>query len=258
MPLEQDQYLEPEPVYSPEYMHRTTPVSSRLAKKEQKKLARQTIIFSTIAIVLFFLFIFVIMPGAVRLAGSIVGSNLGGQPEDVIPPVAPTVSAPPDATPSAQIKVTGFAEKQSEAVLVLNNQEYSREQVNEEGAFEFEIPLEEGENTLAFYAVDAAGNESTTTRTYTVTADQTKPELTIESPTEGASIELQKNQLLSVKGSAGERAKVYLNDKLLFSKPDGSFSGSFQLQEGENKLLFRAVDLAGNQAEKTVTVNFRF
>lgn len=258
MPLEQDQYLEPEQLLTPEYMNRTGRVTSRLAKKEQKKLTRQTILFSGIALVLLLLFLFVIMPGAIRLAGNIVGTNLGGQPTDVIPPVAPTISAPPEATSDTRITIAGYSEKESEVVLVLNSREYAREPVDEDGAFEFTILLEEGEHTLAFYAVDAAGNESTTTRTYTVISDRTPPVIDVENPSDGATLELRQNQSLTVRGSAGERARVYLNDRLLFSQPDGSFTGTYQLEEGENMLSFKAIDLAGNEAEKTITVHFRF
>ncbi|HEX7017809.1 MAG TPA: hypothetical protein VF209_02795 [Patescibacteria group bacterium] len=238
-------------------MHNSSPVSSRLARKEQKKMTQQTIIFSAIAIFLFLLFIFVIVPGVIRLAGSIVGTNLGNSPEDTIPPVAPIISSPVSATNSAQINISGFAEKGSEAVLVLNSEEFSREKVSDEGSFEFEVPLQDGENTLAFYAVDEAGNESGTTKTYRVVADQEAPELVIESPQDGTEIISRTNQQLQIKGTAGEKAKVYVNDKLLFTKSDGSFSGSFQLQEGENKLLFKATDEAGNTTEKEITVRFR-
>lgn len=256
MPLDQDPYIESNR-YSDNYMSKTSQVSSRLARKEQKKLTQQTIIFSAIAIFLFLLFIFIIIPGVIRLAGSIVGSNLGKDPEDTIPPVAPTISAPVTATNSAQVKISGFAEKESEAVLVLNSEEFAREKVNEEGAFEFMVPLQDGENTLAFYAVDAAGNESGTTKTYKIVADQTAPELVIESPQDGTEIISRTNQQVQIKGSAGEEAKVSVNGKLLFTKSDGSFSGSYQLEEGDNKLLFIAVDDAGNTTEKEITVKFR-
>lgn len=256
MPLEQDQYSQSNPALET-YMNNSRPVSSRLAKKEQKKMTQQTIIFSAVAIFLFLLFIFIIIPGFIRLAGSIMGTNLGKDESDTIPPVAPTISAPVTATHSAEIKVSGFAEKGSEAVLVLNSEEFAREKVNDEGAFEFEVPLIDGENSLSFYAVDGAGNESGTTKTYKVVADQEAPELVVESPQDGTEITSRTNQQVQLKGTAGEKAKVYVNDKLLFTKADGTFSGSYQLNEGENKLLFKAIDEAGNESEKEIIVKFR-
>lgn len=213
--------------------------------------------FAAGAVFLFLLFVFIVIPGFVRLAGSIMGSNLGKDPDDIIPPVAPTISAPVTATNSASIKISGFAEKGSESVLVLNSEEFAREKVNDDGAFEFEIPLMDGENTLAFYAVDAAGNESGTTRTYKVVSDQIAPKLEIESPQDGTEIISRTNQQVQIKGTAGEEAKVSVNDKLLFTKSDGTFSGFYQLNEGDNVLHFKAVDDAGNTTETEITIKFR-
>jgi hypothetical protein len=243
--------------YAPEYMAKTKKVKSRLAQNQQEKLAKQTAILIGIAFFIVIAFMFAVIPGIIRLTGLFIDTGLPSDSDDVVPPRPPTISSPVEATFSATIVVSGFSEADSEVVAVLNSSELDRTVADGDGFFEIDISLQEEENKLRFYAIDAAGNESDTSRTYSIVYDAVAPTIELESPQDGQQFELRKNQTITVKGTTEANAKVYLNDRLIFARSDGSFSTTHQLQEGDNQLTFRAVDEAGNEREQAITVSFR-
>jgi len=235
----------------------TSNVSSRLARHEQKKLVRQTIILIGASVILLFAFLFVILPQSIRLIGFLTGSNTISDPTDTFPPQVPVLSAPPTATPSAQLNLDGYGEPASEVVLIVNAAEQSRHKIGDDGRFSAEVSLNEGENTISSYAIDANKNESTASKSWMVIKDSQPPKLEVSEPQPDQQIELRRNQQLSVKGMTDPNTKVYVNGRLAFTQADGQFSSSFQLQEGDNKLQFRVEDQAGNVTESEVNVKFR-
>lgn len=243
--------------YSPEFMAKTKKVKSRLAQNQKEKLAKQTAILIGVAFFILVAFIFAVIPGLIRLTSLFVDTGLPNDSDDVVPPRPPTISSPVEATFSATIAVSGFSEADSEVVAVLNGSELDRTTADNEGSFEIDISLQEDENKLRFYAIDAAGNESDTSRTYSIVYDAVAPTIELESPQDGQQFELRKNQTITIKGTTEANAKVYLNDRLIFARSDGSFSSTHQLQEGDNELKFRAVDEAGNEREQVISVSFR-
>jgi hypothetical protein len=251
------------PIYQPEQKEDTMPstqrVSSRMAKTEQKKLLKQTFWFGAGAVALLLIFVFMIIPGVIKLRNVILGGSDSLQLDnDAIPPQVPVFAAPPTATFSAQVKFAGYGEAESELVWSVNGQEAGKQKIPTTGEIDLEVSLTEGENLISAYAVDSAGNQSAATKTYKIVYDNQPPKIEISEPTDGQTIELRKNQLVTIKGITEELAKVYINGRLVSVKADGSFSTTYQLQEGENKLHFEAKDEAGNTTTKDITVNFKF
>lgn len=232
-------------------------VNSRLARHEQKKAMRQTIIYLGASVILIVAFIFVIMPGFLRLVASMGGSSLSDQNDDTIPPQIPFIAAPPQATSSAEIVISGYGEPESEVVFVLNGSEADRKTIDTEGNFEIELPLTEGENTIAAYSIDANKNESDVGRTYTVLMDNQAPEIEVSEPKPDQTIELRANQQLTVKGKTEPNARVMVNGRLAFADAEGNFSSTYQLSEGENKITIEAEDAAGNKGQTELMVTFR-
>lgn len=232
--------------------------SSRLAKKEEKKLLVQTVWFIVIGIAILLAFVFLIMPAAIRFFFQFLDSNKGLEVSDRIPPQVPILAAPLEATNSATVALNGYAEANSKVIFVLNGAEVSRVTASSEGTFAQDLRLETGENLLETYSADEAGNESAKSTTYKIFMDTEPVEIKIDEPVNGAQIEGRKNQTLNIKGSSKPNAKIYVNDRLNYGKPDGSFSVNYVLGEGENKIKLRVVDKAGNQAESELTVNFRY
>jgi uncharacterized protein YfaP (DUF2135 family) len=244
--------------YSQKSRRKSGRVTSRLVKREQKKMTQQTLMITGLSVVVVILFIFAVVPGLIKLTSLFLDSDsLNADPGDTIPPRVPSISAPAPATHSASIKVDGFGEPDSEVVLVLNGSEDERQSADADGKFNFEVFLNEDANSISFYAIDKSGNESNSSRVYEVTLDSTPPAIKIELPQDGQQFELRKNQSITVEGTTEPRAKVFLNGRLFFARSDGSFSTTYQLSEGDNELKVKAIDLAGNQSEQVVKVSFR-
>ncbi len=233
-------------------------VTSRLAQREQKKVMKQTMIIAGAAVVLFLLFLFVVLPQMVRFAANVLDGGSIGEPEDTIPPQVPIISSPVDATFSAQLPLKGVGEPKSQVVLLVNSQEMERVTIDDAGDFSLEVPLTVGENAITLYSVDEAENESVKSQTYSVILDTEDPVITVEQPQNGQTIELRKNQVTEVKGTTEPNAQVHINDRLTYANASGQFNYRYQLQEGENKLLIKAIDKAGNTADTELTVMFRF
>jgi hypothetical protein len=255
--MQQPQTYHDPVAYPTDTMAKTTQVSSRLAKREQQRLAKQTAILIGLGVIITIAFIFAVIPGLIRLTGGNGDAGLLGADEDKVAPRPPSISSPVTATHSATIKVSGFSEADSEVVLVLNGQEANRTTTASDGTFELDVSLGSNENDLAFFAIDKAGNESEASRSYAVTYDAEPPTIELESPQDGQQFELRKNQTITVKGKTEANAKVYLNGRLIFANSDGSFSTTYQLAEGDNELRIRAVDKAGNEREQVVVAKFR-
>ncbi|MBT3249960.1 MAG: hypothetical protein HN846_04745 [Candidatus Pacebacteria bacterium] len=232
---------------------------SRLSKKQQKKMVHQTVLIIVAAISLLAVFLFFIMPQFIRLADSFFnGTDEVNELRDQVPPQAPILAAPVSATNSASLPISGVGEAGSQVVLVVNGERLEDVEIDDQGEFEFSVLLTEGENALAVFSVDEAGNESVKTREYSVELDTLAPEIEIGSPEDGANIDLRKNQITTIKGTTEPQAKVFINDRLVYARADGSFSMSFKLEEGENKIKFRVQDRGGNTSEKEITAKFRF
>lgn len=243
--------------YTSEYMTKTQTVGSRRTKTESQKALRQSLLLLVISIILILAFIFVILPAVIRFAAR--GSDIVSSVKDDIPPQTPMISAPVTATFSATLKVSGFGEKDSDLIVLTNGNEVARQTISDDqGKFEVEIPLQDGDNSLVFYAVDKNGNESGTTKTYSILFDNVAPTIELETPIDGQQFELRKNQNMIVKGKTEADAKVYVNGRLTRANPEGIFSTSLLLNEGENTLALKAEDQAGNFTEKTIKVNFKF
>lgn len=230
--------------------------SSRLLKKEKKKLERQTFWFILLAVVMGVFFLFVILPQSVRLFTAFFGGPIEIDTADDIPPQIPLLSIPYSATPSATMQLAGFAEAESTLVVVHNGEEIDQLVVPEDGEFVLDLQFAEGAHTLSAYSIDAAGNESKLSREYDITIDSQDPEIELFNIKDEQKVELRQNQRLTIEGQTEAGAKVYLNDRLSLPDKDGFFSTLFFLKEGENELQFRAVDAAGNVGEKVVKVEF--
>lgn len=129
-------------------------------------------------------------------------------------------------------------------------------------------PLDLGqyESILHYYAEDPFGREET--KEITIKVDTVLPEIVVESPSE-ARITTNKNPF-PVYGRTtqlgvtkyGEEILEY--DKIIYingtqvpvSDEDGSFSYDLNLNQGENKVLIRAEDEAGNYLEREYSILF--
>lgn len=232
--------------------------SSRLTKREKSKIQKQTFYYLFWGVVILFLFIFFIMPNLIRLFFAIIDKDSPFVEKDTVPPQVPVLSSNPvEATFSASLNLKGFAEPNSRVIFLLNSAKSAEIIVSEEGQFEHELNLVDGENELSIFGVDEAGNESLKTRSYLIVRDSEAPILEIEEPKDGSVIELKKNRTTVIKGRTEPNAKVIINGRMVLADKEGIFSTNYYLGEGKNELEFEAIDQATNRTNKKIEVEFR-
>jgi len=122
--------------------------------------------------------------------------------------------------------------------LVVNG---TKATVNEQGDFEVDVLLQEGENILLFEATDPVGNVATSERR--VFLKTRPPALSLTSVKEG--MEVSEPSLL-VTGQTEVGASVRLNGRELAVDSRGGFQGLVSLIEGDNLIKAEVVDRAGN------------
>jgi len=231
-------------------------ITSRLTKRKKKELTKQSLVLIMISLVAILVFIFVILPNAVQIFFNLLDKGTNLAQLDNIPPQPPTIFAPPEATPSAKLSLSGFGEAKSIVYVIVNNQKQDQTTVNDNGQFSTIIELTEGKNTIKLYSVDDAGNESVN-KSYQIIKDTQKPNIKIGYPEDGTNFELKEEQVVNIQGETEPRAKVYINENLTYSNTQGLFSYRYRLDEGENKIKIKVVDLAGNEAEHELIIKYR-
>jgi hypothetical protein len=240
------------------FSYSSAPSSSRMIKKEKRKVLTQSILMILGAIITLLIFISVILPGFFGLIARIFDSPIGFIETDRLPPQAPIISAPVSATNSASLVVYGFAEPEGEVVFVLNNKNQDPTPTDDEGAFSYELILTEGPNRITAFSIDEDGNESVKTREYLTILDTQPPEIEIIEPENGSVFESRTNQSVTIKGTTDEGGDVrlYINGRVVFPNDNGEFSHTLMLEEGENKIEIRAEDKAGNESVLELTYHF--
>lgn len=175
---------------------------------------------------------------------------------DLVAPQAPVISALPEATNSASLKVEGYTEADVEVEYFINGRRVLSETTDEIGFYEAVLNLESGENLIEIVAKDEAGNESRS-KVSSVEYDFTSPEITIVSPEENQEIFGQLNQTLSVSGEVSEiDADLRVNNTYVRLDSNGGFVQEIKLNEGDNEIKIVATDLAGNVTEKVISVKY--
>ncbi len=218
---------------------------------------RKTIISFILSGVLILAFIFIVLPNFIKLVVWFSGDQ---QPQEetfnYVQP--PTLQTPPTATTDKMLTLTGYARSGYTVRVIQNAADVAETTAGDDGAFNVDIELKDGRNALSTYQVASDGSESDVGTVYTVYYDTEEPTIEIIAPeNESSDITGKENQQLTVSGSVSEQADLYINDRLTFLDADFNFSYTVQLKEGDNEIVIRAVDEAGNEAEVTRTVSFK-
>lgn len=234
-------------------------VHSRLRRFEEKNASRRIAValIGTVALLVFFgLFGLRMLIGFSLLIDRIRGGSASLQPQQsvILPPVLDPL---PEATNSATITVHGKAMPKAGLILYLNNTEYKKLQVGDNGAFEEQhIPVEEGPVTISAKSVDEKNTISELSNVLTSTVDRTAPKLTVDKPEDRSTVN-DGTHKVTVNGLTDEDMKVTINGRIVVVKSDGSFSYSMPLNDGENKLTILSHDPAGNETKVERTVIYQ-
>lgn len=231
---------------------------SRLTNKAKKR-STQTLILTIVGIVLI---LFILLKYGIPFisdlsffTGQVTSTDSddeqSNEDEDFIP--VPQVDPLPKATNKDEIKVTGTSLSGLTVQLYLNGSRDEEMEVSTDGSFEFSTRLTEGENIIKLRAVKNE-KEGEFTSSSTVKYSKKNPELTIESPSEGANI--SGANPIEVKGKTDQGNRVIVNDFQAIINPDGSWHYNLTLKGGDNEIKVTATDTAGNKTEKIIHVNY--
>lgn len=233
---------------------------SRLEKTESKKFARQAMVLGVITLVLVIILIVIGIPALTKLAVFFSSKpDLGGsESQDTLAPVSPQLNTPPEATNSAELSFSGYAESGTEVLLKRDDVVVQKSLVDASGSFSFpSIQLQKGSNEFRLTSIDQSGNESAPSPLVRINYDNEKPKLSLSSPKEGAQFFGASERLIAITGETDQDTHVVLNNRSLVVGSDGSFTTSYELQEGENQLQIIATDKAGNITSTTIKVAYQ-
>jgi len=234
-------------------------MQSRLQRKREKDSLRQAGKYILLTLVTLFLVVKFGLPSLIRLAAFIGDLKSSGQPiekSDTLAPGTPTLLPLPEATSSAKIAITGYAETGATIKLSRGGMIVEETIADSDGSFAFkDVVLKKGNNEFFTEAVDSQGNTSGPSRTYLTTYDAEPPQLTIEQPEAGKRF-FDKESPVAISGQTEVGTDLTINTKFVRVDSEGRFSVKWPLSEGDNQLDFLARDKAGNETKKTLTVNY--
>lgn len=235
--------------------------SSRLTRNAEKQSRKQFLLFGIGTIVIIFLL--------VQFAGSLLGlfGNIifgirgdeenfaqNSQLNEVLFP--PSLDNIPSATSSARIHVSGTSNyEEGEIHLYINDREVDTANIGKDQKFTFRnVQLQNGSNRVkALYKLN--DKQSEFSNEYTVIRSSEKPELTIESPTDGSTFK-KADKRINVSGKTDENSSVTVNGFRAVVNSEGVFSYLLELNEGDNRITVEATNEAGVKEQKEINVKY--
>lgn len=231
---------------------------SRLASVQQARDKQIAFKYIFLSIITTIIFIFFGLPLIVKFAGFIGEISKSGKNveiNDITPPAPPQLDDIPEYSRDEKIDINGKSEPGA-IISITANKNTSEIVTSNDGSFSFVFNLDKGENTISAKAIDKSGNQSTQTKIYATYYDNEEPKLEISSPTDGSSYYGNNQKQISIHGSVSEIVNLTINNRIVSTKDDGSFTYVSTLNEGENKFEIKAIDRSGNETATSLTLNF--
>ena len=131
----------------------------------------------------------------------------------------------------------------------VNGKEVKKTEELKAGVHDYQIPITEGNNKVLTYIVDEEGNMRSTK--HEVIRDSIKPILNIDMDYDGLSTY---EDIGVFTGSVKDYETFMVNDTVPVIAGDGSFKVDYVLRDGENRIVMKATDIAGNETIYEATV----
>lgn len=213
-------------------------------------------IILTIAFISFVFFVGIPLLGKFTVfVSSLRGGNTQVSKTDTTPPAHPKFNNFPDFTNQQTASISGTTEPGATVKLTFNGNDQEVLSDNN-GNFSFNIQLQNGANTFSAIATDTSGNQSQKSDDYTITFNNKPPDLTVSSPSDGASFFGSNQRQITIQGNTESGCQVTINDRIISVDDSGNFQYTTTLNQGSNPFVIKSVDQAGNTTEKDITLNF--
>lgn len=230
---------------------------SRLERKKDEQITKKTVFMGFLTVIVFVLIIVFGLPLLIKF--SILLGNTKNQKdttsENIVPPLAPRLIVPFEATSSSRIQIDGFAETGSVVELLKNDQSIGKTDVTADGNFSFgNVELSEGENIFSAKATKEKGGSSEVSKVVSVLFDTVAPELTMSNPSEN-SLTVDSADF-DITGKSEKGVNVTINGKVAIVDSDGNFKLKIQLNSGKNDIEIVVKDTALNETRKTISITY--
>ncbi len=174
---------------------------------------------------------------------------------DNVPPINPKFLNIPLYTNQDSIEIQGTGEPDSNVVLIFNGKEYQM-LVNSDGIFTSFLDLSNGVNTVYAYSTDSSNNKSQNSPEFNIVLDKEPPTIEILKPPDKSNYYGQSSQVVAIEGKTEAQSKTTINERLSYVNEQGIFKYNYSLKIGENIIIVKTIDNAGNPSEKTITLYY--
>ncbi|MBI4991234.1 hypothetical protein HZB96_04030 [Candidatus Gottesmanbacteria bacterium] len=227
-------------------------ISSHRLRAEEKKLFRKLVTTAVFLVLTVIIFIYAGIPLLVKIVVGISSLRGGGKQTEVatstsllFPPVLDPLA---EATNSAKITVSGFADKEVTVKIYVNSKESVKVLTDKDGKFSAaNVVLAEGTNIITATVVKE-NKESSPTAEISVSFKKSAPKLEISEPSEGQKF-FSDSKDIAISGETDPGNRVTVNDRLAIVNPNGKFDFRVSLSSGDNTFKIVATDDAGNKTE---------
>jgi len=234
-------------------------MTSRLEKKAEKQLLRNTLLAVAGIIVICILLVKFGLQFLINFSLKLENANKNmPQSANVSNPtyIAPPILYPlPTATNSAEITVSGYSLPHQQVVLYVNGSVADRTMTNSDKSFSFQkVPLQSGQNSIKAKVVADNNQQSDYSDNQTVIYNNKAPTLSVTSPQDGQTFKGDNH--ITISGKTDPNDTVTINDFQAIVDDNGNFSYTMALQNGDTTLNVVATDSAGNKTTKQIKVHF--
>jgi hypothetical protein len=173
----------------------------------------------------------------------------------VLPPMAPRLIMPFEATNSSQTIIKGLAEKNVMVELLKNDVSIGKVQTNDAGEFSFDnILLDQGDNLFTAIVISDNGGSSEPSKAVVIAYDNIPPNLVMLNPSQD-SLDVSSADF-DIIGQSDKGVSVTVNGQLAMVDDLGKFKIKLQLNTGKNEINIVVLDMAGNVTRKTISITY--
>lgn len=231
---------------------------SRFEKKAEDEITRKTVFLGLMTVLVFVIIVVFGLPFLIKFSiilGEIKNRKNNEVIEKALPPLAPRLIVPYEATNSSRIEIKGLAEKNVLVELLKNDVSVGKMSANEAGEFSFgDILLDQGESIFTVIAISDKGDSSEPSKEARITFDDRPPELIMINPSE-ESLKVESSDF-DIVGKSEKGVSVTINGRLAMVDDEGKFKLKFQLNSGKNDIEIIIKDIAGNETRKSLTITY--
>ena len=233
---------------------------STVATDKTKVVRRKTFLLGLFVVVLLVSIVMFGVPLLVKFSVFLGNRKSSGgvtKNDDTLPPLAPRIFVPFEATNSAALSITGTAEIGTLIELIKDDVLLDTMSTNEGGDFSFEnVLLDEGSNNFSVVAVSPGGKRSELSKEVVVVFDENAPELEMVNPSES---EITVDYAdFDIRGKTEATASVLVAGRVAMVDSEGNFKLKMQLSLGKNDIEIKAKDMAGNETVRKITITYDF